>query len=236
MQRAGKGIAREWATVPIGRLRHPHGAFVRAPGGWGSRPTIAARLSWSSWHAGQPSRCARKRGTCCVGVSGGEFEFDVAVEVLEALLAGQLGAPGPSSLPSRSAGSRGVAVARASLLRVRRRRRARRRRAVPSACGGRRGGSCRARRACAKPSGEDVDRHVGRVTATSTARWSAVSTPAIASPTAPSGSAHRHRRPVTRGDRSAAANRPPRAGPRVPACGRRCARGGSATQRGCPSA
>jgi hypothetical protein len=72
-----------------------------------SEPTSAARLSWSSWQAGQPSRCACIPGTA----ASGELELDVAVEVLEALLAGQLGAHRSQQSSEQVGGWRDVAVA-----------------------------------------------------------------------------------------------------------------------------
>ena len=52
--------------------------------------TNALRLSWSSWQAGQPVRWACMPGIAPFGVLARHLELDVAVELLEALLAGEL--------------------------------------------------------------------------------------------------------------------------------------------------
>ena len=64
----------------------------------GPRLTRSRRLSWSSRHAGQPSRWAAMPGDRPVGVASLQLGVDVLVEPLEALLAADLGPGGAEQL------------------------------------------------------------------------------------------------------------------------------------------
>ena len=104
-----------------------------------SDATSARRLSCSSRQAGQPARWACIPGIAASASCAGELELDVAVELVEALVAADLGparaeqraAPAESGDPSASPPtSRGEAAPRAAR----------------AACGARRAASCRGRR------------------------------------------------------------------------------------------
>ena len=64
-----------------------------------SDATSARRLSYSSRQAGQPTRWARSPGIVGVGVTPGEIELDEAIELVEALVASDLGRRGAEKPP-----------------------------------------------------------------------------------------------------------------------------------------
>ena len=151
---------------------------ARAPTPLSRSPTrraSARRLSCSSRQAGQPSRWARRPGIAASASRAGELELDVAVELVEALVAADL-RRGRAEQPPSACSSRSLHHVPSG---GRVRGRAREMRAQLARA--RRAASCRARRASCRAARRA--RRSGRrssASATRTRRWCGVSTSSIA--------------------------------------------------------
>ena len=130
---------------PPARARRRHVPPAGAPaevgrlgrlGGQGREALVLLTTGWA------PLEMLAHPGDRDVRVLPEELQIDIAVELVEAGVAADLGSPGRAGVP-RGANA-GCVIARASRSS---RVRIRRRRAAAGACGGRRAGSCRARRA-----------------------------------------------------------------------------------------